>query len=513
MLPKLGVTGLIMFHQWMHYLSMLCLYNMSLNSTLHEDSDNGPISIYTSKLDPGADICLGLAILFVVTLSLLGNGVVLLVSYRRRKRTVGSELLCVNLAVVDFLCCVCFYPLSIMSSFSHGWLGQGLTCVYYGLGCFIFGLCGMFTVAAISVVHYMKTCHRLVYAVWLEGANTKVVCVATWALPTLWSCLPLLGWGEYVPEPYGLSCTVAWRGYHTSYKDATYVVCSFAGFTLLPVLAIVGSQGLILRKLYRFSAALTSSGLRSNLRHAERRLTMMFLCISLGFILAWGPYTVVSFLFIFHQDHRYMAPWGFVFPALFAKSSHVYNPFIYFYFNAGFRRELRGLVRSLCPGLESQRVGVRSHSLPPHGAQAPSYAEPHPIHIQLQEQRGRRSDNSGSSREKPPKLSGAGGAGLRQDRSVHPCWGSKPRVSPASLEHKQVKEFLSDAPSENRGGGRVWHNARRARERWRLFAMETYTLSHGHQEELRSPPPMPIAPPLGSGPPFGAADPENFHRL
>ena len=38
---------------------------MSLNSTLHEDSDNGAMSIYTSKLDPGADICLGLAILFV----------------------------------------------------------------------------------------------------------------------------------------------------------------------------------------------------------------------------------------------------------------------------------------------------------------------------------------------------------------------------------------------------------------------------------------------------------------
>jgi len=98
-----------------------------------------------------------------VVLSLLGNGVVLLISFRRRKRMVGSELLFVNLAVVDFLCCVCFYPLSIVSSFSHAWLGQGLTCVYYGLGCYAFGLCGMFTVAAISVIRYLKTCYRLVY--------------------------------------------------------------------------------------------------------------------------------------------------------------------------------------------------------------------------------------------------------------------------------------------------------------------------------------------------------------
>lgn len=94
-----------------------------------------------------------------VIVSVVGNGAVLVVSYRRRRKTSGSELLCVNLALVDFLCCVCFYPLSITSSFSHTWLGRHASCVYYGLGCFIFGLCGMFTIAAISVIRYIKTYH------------------------------------------------------------------------------------------------------------------------------------------------------------------------------------------------------------------------------------------------------------------------------------------------------------------------------------------------------------------
>lgn len=85
----------------------------------------------------------------------------------------GSELLFVNLAVVDFMSCICFYPLSIMSSFSHAWLGQGLTCIYYGLGCYTLGLCSMFTVAAISVVRYLKTCCQLVY-----GESTR--CLVTW---------------------------------------------------------------------------------------------------------------------------------------------------------------------------------------------------------------------------------------------------------------------------------------------------------------------------------------------
>uniref|UniRef100_A0A8C7FPT3 Opsin 8, group member c n=1 Tax=Oncorhynchus kisutch TaxID=8019 RepID=A0A8C7FPT3_ONCKI len=317
-----------------------------------------------------------LSLFQLVLLSVLGNGLVLVISYRRRKKMVGSELLCVNLAVVDFLCCICFYPLSILSSFNHAWLGHHVTCVYYGLGCYIFGLCGMFTIAAISVIRYLKTFYNLIppkrlkrwdvsflAAVWLDGANIRLVCCASWLIATVWSSFPLFGWGEYVPEPYGLSCTIAWHSYHTSFKDAFYVICSFSCFMLVPVLLIVMSQIQILYKVYHFTYTLS-----------------MFFCISLGFVTAWAPYAVVSFLFIFHKDNRYMAPGGFVFPALFAKSSHIYNPFIYFYFNKAFRQELRCLLRSFCPRLARNRVGVRSAM-----GQEGLPGGPHPIQIQLQE--------------------------------------------------------------------------------------------------------------------------------
>ncbi|KAJ0061175.1 hypothetical protein NL108_008865 [Boleophthalmus pectinirostris] len=337
---------------------------------------------------------------------MLGNGLVLLICYRRRRILVGSELLCVNLAVVDFFCCVFFYPLSISSSFTHMWLGQKLTCVYYGLGCYIFGLCGMFTITAISVIRYLKTCYSLLY-VWLEGMSVRWVCAVIWLVAVLWSCFPLFGWGEYVPEPYGLSCTVAWRGYHTSAKDAFYVICSFACFTLVPVLLIVVSQALILYKVSRFSYSLSVRGIRNNLRYTEKRLTMMFFCISLGFIIAWAPYAVVSFLFIFHKGSGYMAPEGFVLPALFAKSSHIYNPFIYFYFNKTFQRELRHLLGSACPSLGGNRVGVHLGSNPP-GA--------HPIHIQMMEQ-PKVVNNQDSSQ---PKCKGQS----EENRPVYVCWGS-----------------------------------------------------------------------------------------
>ncbi|KAJ8391520.1 hypothetical protein AAFF_G00088420 [Aldrovandia affinis] len=241
----------------------------------------GNASIFVSKLTPGGDMGVGFTILTVVLLSLLGNGLVLAISYRRRRKIVGSELLCVNLALVDFLCCILFYPLSVASSFSHAWLGCYATCTYYGLGCFTFGLCGMFTITAISVIRYLK-CNRLVYVqalkkhaklgdmaswgcrqansscnkqscsqhgstVWLEGASMRLLCCATWLVAAAWSCFPLLGWGAYVPEPYGLSCTVAWKRYHASVKDAVSPASPSAPsppavpacFTFIPVLLIV----------------------------------------------------------------------------------------------------------------------------------------------------------------------------------------------------------------------------------------------------------------------------------
>ncbi|XP_073672418.1 opsin 8, group member c [Paramisgurnus dabryanus] len=381
-------------------------------NTTRQEGVNGRYNsdIFTSKLTPSADIAVGFAIMLIVIVSVLGNGVVLVISYRRRKKIRGSELLCVNLAAVDFLCCICLYPLSIISSFNHAWLGRHVSCVYYGLGCFIFGLCGMFTIAGISLIRYIKAC----YAVWIEASSIRLVCVATWLTAAVWSSFPLFGWGEYVPEPYGISCTVAWRRYHTSKTDAAYVICTFVCFVLIPVLLIVTSQCRILLKVFHFSRALSIRGIQNNLRQTEKHLSVMFVCISMGFVIAWAPYTVVSFLFIFYKDARYMAPEGFVFPALFAKSSHIYNPFIYFYFNKTFRQELRSLLFAVWPRLARKRIGVVN-----------------PIQIQVQEQTVASNQLQDKSDQRP---------GL--NRHVV-CWVSKIQVTPINDEQRADRQFLS----------------------------------------------------------------------
>lgn len=165
----------------------------------------------------------------------------------------------------------------------------------------------------------------------------------------------------------------------------------------------------------------------------------MFFCISLGFVIAWAPYAVVSFLYIFHKDHRYMAPEGFVFPALFAKSSHIYNPFIYFYFNKTFQHELRCLLLSFCPKLGGNRVG--DHMTVAHQA-------PYPIHIQLQERGCVRKKNFSLSQDRTHSKSKSKSRATHTSsnplhgRPVYTCWGSISKNIPTILHNKPAKDSL-----------------------------------------------------------------------
>lgn len=72
----------------------------------------------------------------------------------------------------------------------------------------------------------------------------------------------------------------------------------------------------------------------------------MAVMISSGFLIAWTPYVSVSFWSMFHsQEQDHMTPLITLLPCLFAKSSTVYNPVIYFFFQRTTRQELRRLQR------------------------------------------------------------------------------------------------------------------------------------------------------------------------
>lgn len=85
-------------------------------------------------------------------LSIVGNLLVLIVAFKRSSRMKPPELLSVNLAMTDLGAAVTMYPLAVASAWSHRWLGGDVSCVYYGLAGFFFGMASIMNLTILAVV-------------------------------------------------------------------------------------------------------------------------------------------------------------------------------------------------------------------------------------------------------------------------------------------------------------------------------------------------------------------------
>uniref|UniRef100_A0A673XK62 Opsin 8, group member a n=1 Tax=Salmo trutta TaxID=8032 RepID=A0A673XK62_SALTR len=271
-------------------------------------------------------------------LSVLGNAAVLVTSALRPTHLKAPELLTVNLAVTDIGMALSMYPLSIASLFNHAWIGGDSSCLYYGLMGMIFSTASIVTLAVMGLVRYLCFLSK-------STNNMHIlVSVLIWLYSGLWAVFPLLGWGGYGPEPFGVACSVDWASYQDSLNHSTFIMSLSIFCTFIPCLLILFSYSGIAWKLHKAYQSIQNGNF--NYGHIERKVTLMAVLISSGFIVAWSPYVVLSFWYMF-QGKASLAPLVSLLPCLFAKGSTAYNPFIYYIFRRSFRlqlRQLRGLI-------------------------------------------------------------------------------------------------------------------------------------------------------------------------
>ncbi|XP_039981948.1 opsin 8, group member a [Xiphias gladius] len=299
---------------------------------------------YMSKLSPTVDFWAGMYLVIIAILSILGNAAVLVSTARRLTLLKAPELLTVNLAVTDIGMALSMYPLSIASAFNHAWIGGDTSCIYYGLMGMIFSVTSIMTLAVMGMVRYLVTGSPPKTGMTFQRRTVSIVISGIWLYAGLWALFPLLGWGSYGPEPFGLACSIDWTGYGESLNHSTFIMTLSVLCTFLPCLVIIFTYVGIAWKLHKAYQSIQSNDLQYG--NIEKKITLMAVMISLGFLLAWTPYVAVSFWSMFHsQEQGHMTPLITLLPCLFAKSSTVYNPFIYFIFRRTSRQELVRLQR------------------------------------------------------------------------------------------------------------------------------------------------------------------------
>ncbi|XP_014061200.1 opsin-5 [Salmo salar] len=300
---------------------------------------------YTSKLSPTVDYWAGMYLVVIAVLSVLGNAAVLVTSALRPTHLKAPELLTVNLAVTDIGMALSMYPLSIASLFNHAWIGGDSSCLYYGLMGMIFSTASIVTLAVMGLVRYLVTGNPPRTGNKFQRRTITMVISLIWLYSGLWAVFPLLGWGGYGPEPFGVACSVDWASYQDSLNHSTFIMSLSIFCTFIPCLVILFSYSGIAWKLHKAYQSIQNGNF--NYGHIERKVTLMAVLISSGFIVAWSPYVVLSFWYMF-QGKASLAPLVSLLPCLFAKGSTAYNPFIYYIFRRSFRLQLRQLRGMIC---------------------------------------------------------------------------------------------------------------------------------------------------------------------
>ncbi|KAM8825740.1 opsin 9 isoform 1-T1 [Synchiropus picturatus] len=342
-------------------------------------------TLFSSQLSPSADLAVGFILILTCIASLLGNGIVLLVHCRKRKKLRPPELMTINLAFCDFGFMVLGAPFFIISSLSHGWVFGETGCIWYGIQGFIFGIGSLHTTCLISLDRCLKICclrygecpanllHGLADDVlcegqWLERRHVSLSIALVWIWTILWAVLPAVGFGSYGPEPYGTSCTINWWLIKSSQSDRIYILLILGLCFGVPTLIIIASYLSILLTVSRSNRTLSSIP-STTVSHANKdlRLAKMAAVVCSSFLLAWLPYAVVSLMSALmpgpsksvHDSSvdradgsRSRSPLQFsslpplvtLIPAMLAKSHCMMNPLIYQIMNKEFRDDVYLMV-------------------------------------------------------------------------------------------------------------------------------------------------------------------------
>uniref|UniRef100_A0A4W5KZ41 G-protein coupled receptors family 1 profile domain-containing protein n=1 Tax=Hucho hucho TaxID=62062 RepID=A0A4W5KZ41_9TELE len=255
--------------------------------------------------------------------SLFGNSTLLYVSYKKKHLLKPAEFFIINLAISDMSLTLSLYPMAITY---HRWLFGKTVCLIYAFCGMLFGVCSLTTLTLLSMVCFVKVCYPL------YGKLSK-------------SLAHEIGIGLYGPEPYGTACCIDWRlsNLHPvarSYTAALFVLCY-----IVPCCVIVASyMGILMTVRASHKTMEHHEARQTKMSNIQAVIVKLSVAVCIGFFAAWNPYAVVSMLAAFgHMDN--IPPLAFAVPAMFAKSSTIYNPIIYLLLRPNFRRVMyRDLV-------------------------------------------------------------------------------------------------------------------------------------------------------------------------
>uniref|UniRef100_T1D132 Opsin n=1 Tax=Dendrocoelum lacteum TaxID=27895 RepID=T1D132_9PLAT len=257
------------------------------------------------------------------------------------------------------------FPLLTISSFNTRWAWGKLTCEIYGFIGGLFGFISINTMVLISLDRYFVIAQPFQGMKALTMKRAIVMVVLAWVYSFIWASPPFWGYGSYVPEGFQTSCTF---DYLTQSKgniifNIGMYICNF----LLPVTIIIFCYYQIVKavrlhelemlKMAHQMNATHPTSMKTGSKKADIQAAKISVIIVFLYLLSWTPYAIIALMALTgKRDH--LNPYTAELPVLFAKTSAMYNPFIYAINHPKFRIQLEKKLPCLiccCPPKAKER--------------------------------------------------------------------------------------------------------------------------------------------------------------
>ncbi|KAM4581559.1 C-X-C chemokine receptor type 3-like isoform 1-T4 [Odontesthes bonariensis] len=274
----------------------------------------------------------------VLLVGLLGNALLLVALYQKRRSWSLSDTFILHLSVADILLLVTLPFRAAQAAQDSGWC-FGIFCKICGAVFNINFYCGIFLLVCISLDHYLSSAHDVQLYPHSTPSSVHVYCFAVWLISLL---LTIPDWIFLRPktEQRKTQCV---HGYPKSEFDwhlFSRVLHHLVGF-LLPTIILIVCCSYVLLRLQRRSKSLV-----------KKRPAMAILPFVVVFLLCWMPYNITLFvdtLCNIHKDPQNNNEGSLktalsVFSALGCAHACL-RPLLYLFFCGNFRKQTLRLLR------------------------------------------------------------------------------------------------------------------------------------------------------------------------
>ncbi|CAF1086748.1 unnamed protein product [Adineta steineri] len=278
----------------------------------------------------------------ICTLGVIGNLVVLIVAFRKRKYRHVTNCYIINLAITDLLFLLISVPLTAYLGLTNKWILNGfVSCRVHIYLAHVLLQATCYTLAAMSIDRYFYVASCLIKPPWRTPLNACIICVLIWAV----SIAFVFPYTSLTSNTEGdiNNCSVS--AYHPFFASCFFPFCAYYVLPLIIIALCYTKLFLFMRnsskKMFRRRLSLLN---RPHIVARRRRITRTLLSLTFAFAICWLPIHTLEFLNCrqlldeFYFRHSTLLDIFRLIAHALSYFNSCLNPFLYALFNKDFFR-------------------------------------------------------------------------------------------------------------------------------------------------------------------------------